>query len=158
MKNIFKGFGLIEILIATCIIGLALAGLATLGSYALRLQSYLQNNLIATNLAIEAIEATKAVKAESWSAFSSLTFGAPYHPAKTGSPAKWTLAAGSETINGFVRQIIISQVSRDANDDITTSGGTPDPGTRKITATVSWSDHGQNYHTDIELYLTNWKP
>lgn len=51
----------------------------------------------------------------------------------------WNLASGPETINDFTRQIEISDVRRDTNGNIVTSGGTLDPSTKQIKSTVSWT-------------------
>jgi type II secretory pathway pseudopilin PulG len=151
-----QGFGMIEIIIAATIISLALASLAFLGNFAIRIQTHLKQNLIATNLAVEAMEAARAVKEENWTNFSALELDTPYHPQKGGAPLKWFLVSGAEIINGLSRQVVFSQVFRDDNDDIADIGMS-DSGTRKITATVSWNERGNNYEVKLESYLTNLK-
>lgn len=151
------GFGLIEVLVVAVIMGLIITGLVTLTNFSLSVSQRLKNNIIATNLATEAIEAAKVVRNENWSGISALTLGSPYHPAKAGSPLNWTLASNSEVINNFSRQIVVSAVNRDNNDDIVTSGGTLDSNTKMITATVSWSERGQNYQITLIDYLANWR-
>ena len=150
--------GLIELLVAIAIIGLVLTSLAGLGNFILKINQQNKKSVIATFLAQEAIEAVRAAKEENWSLITGLTADAPYYPAKIGSPLKWVLTAGTETINSFTRQIAVSPVYRDVNDDIVTSGGVLDPETKKITATVSWNDNGRNYQTAIVYYLANWQP
>ncbi len=159
MKKNFKnqGFGLIEIMVVVAIVGLAFGALAGLGNYSLKISSRLKNQVIATNLAAETIEATKAVKDENWNILANLSLETPYHPEKTGSLQKWTLVNGSENFNGFLRQAVLNQVFRDANDDIAPTG-TLDSNTKKITATVSWTEDGQNRQISLTAYLTNWKP
>jgi type II secretory pathway pseudopilin PulG len=153
-----EGISVVEILITAAVIGLALTSLITAGNFALKISTQLKKNIIATNLAAEVIEATKAVKQESWSNISSLALSVPYHPTKTGSPQKWTLTPNSETIDGFLRQVILTPVYRDSNDNIVTSGGILDENTKKIVAVVSWSERGKNYETNLTVYLANWKP
>ncbi len=143
---------------AGAIISVALASLAALGNFVLRTQSYLKQNLVAANLAAEAMEATKAVKDESWPVFGALSLEAPYHPAKTGSPLKWSLVAGEETIGVFSRRIVLSGVQRNSDDDIVESGGIPDQDTRKVSVVVSWSERQNTYQVNLESYLANWKP
>lgn len=157
LKSKKSGFGIVEVIVAAAIISLALAGMAVLGNFALRIQSHLKQNLIATNLAIEAIEATRAVKEESWANFSVLGLDIPYHPEKIGPPAKWVMVGGAQNINGFSRQIVFSQVLRDMDDDIVESGGIPDSNTRKITVIISWFERGQSYQVVLNSYSTNWK-
>lgn len=153
-----KGVGLIEILVAIAIIGLILTSLAGLGNFILKINQQNKQSVIAAFLAQEAIEAIRAIKEENWNLIANLTDSNPYHPIKAGSPLKWVLTAGAETINGLTRQITVSPVYRDTNDNIITSGGILDPETKKITAVVSWNDNGRNYQTPIVYYLTNWQP
>lgn len=81
-------------------------------------------------------QAAASVRDTDWSSFA--TFSAtPLHPEVSGG--RWALVTGAETINGLTRQIVISDVYRDAAGAITTSGGTLDPSTKKITSTISWS-------------------
>ncbi|MBU1102324.1 hypothetical protein KJ853_01545 [Patescibacteria group bacterium] len=157
-KNQSPGFGLVEILIAVSFIGLALAGLITLTNLTFKLSQQAKNNLIAANLATEALEAVRAIKEESWSTISSLTIGNPYHPQKAGLPLKWSLAAGNENLNGFMRQVVINNVYRDGQFNIVSSGGTLDPDTKKITSSVFWSYKGQSYNATLFVYLTRWQP
>ena len=96
LKN--RGFGLLEIIIVVAIISFTLTALAGMGNYALKISNQLKNNVIATNLAAEALETAKAVKNEDWNLLAALTEDAPYHPVKSGSPQKWVLVAGAETV------------------------------------------------------------
>ncbi|OGZ33443.1 MAG: hypothetical protein A2174_01280 [Candidatus Portnoybacteria bacterium RBG_13_41_18] len=155
-KKNSKGIGLIEVVVAVAIIVISLTALAALANFALSIQSHLKQELIATNLAVEAMEATAAAKSDNWSIISGLTLGAPYYPVKSGSPLKWTLSAGAENINGFSRQVTFAQVNRDSNDDIVLSGGTQDPESRKATVLVSWNEKGKNYQVSLDSYLMNW--
>jgi len=153
-----SGFGLIEILVAVTIIGLSLSALAGLGNFALKIQNRLKNNMAASYLAAETIEAARAVKDEDWTIISGLSIGSPFYPIQSSSPAKWSLTAGSQIINNFTRQIIFANVYRDSNDDITQNITTLDSNTKKATATVSWTDQGQSQQVSLSTYITNWKP
>ncbi len=153
-----NGFGIVEILIIAAIISISLVAIAGVGNFSLKTSSQIKKDVIATNLASEILEATRAIKEGSWATLAAYTIGTAYHPTKTGNPLIWSLAPGSENLNGFSRQILIESVYRDANDDIVSGGGVLDPNTRKITAIVSWSYQDKNYQTAVSSYLTNWKP
>lgn len=153
-----SGFGLVEILVAITIIGLSLSALAGLGNFALKIQNRLKKNMTASYLAAEAIEATRAIKDEDWALVSSLDVGSLFHPDQSGSPAKWSLSSGSEVISGFTRQVVFANVYRDSNDDIVAAAATLDTNTKKITATVSWSDQGQSQQVLLSTYIVNWQP
>lgn len=150
-----KGLGLLELLVVIAIISFALTALVGLGNYALRISSDLKQNIIAANLASEAIEAVKAMKNESWNNLSSLNLETPYYPAQSGQ--KWIAAPGAETINGLTRQFVLSRVFRDTNDDIAPNGNL-DSETKKIITTVSWIEKGESKQISLTAYLANWKP
>lgn len=104
----------------------------------------------ATALLSEATEAIKSIRDQGWSAVST---DGTYHPVV--SSGRWTLAAGSEVTNGFTRSIVISSVYRDSSGAVVTSGGTLDPSTKRVTATVSWT---QPYASSVSsvVYLTRY--
>ncbi len=86
----------------------------------------------------ETKEAVRVVRESDWANISTdIVMGNEYHPVLSGST--WTLAAGNETVNGLTRSVVISDVYRDANGAIVTSGGTLDPSTKKAVSTVSWT-------------------
>ncbi len=151
-----RGIGIIEILVVVAIIGIALVSLTGLANFTLKVNAQLKKNLIATNLASEAVEAVRAIKDGSWADLASYSTGIAYHPVQ--SAGEWQLASGSETIGDFSRQIILDQVYRDGSDDITASGGVLDPNTLKITATVSWTEKGAAQQVSLIDYLADWKP
>ena len=70
---------------------------------------------------------------------------------------RWTLTAVAQpAINGvFTRTITIYSVNRDVNDDIA-EAGTDDPKTKRIVASVSWLERGNNEAVSLQAYLTNF--
>lgn len=152
-----RGFGVVEILAAVAIVAIAFVLIMEIYAFLLQAGGQNEKRLQAAAFAQEAIEAVRSARDESWDNIGNLTFGAPYYPSVSGTPAKWILSSGQETVNGFTRQIIASRVERDSNDNIVESGGTEDSGTRKIVATVSWQDRGKNYSVELATYLTDWR-
>ena len=154
-----KGFGVIEILIVSAVIIIALTSLLGVVAYSLKISTSIKETTQANFLAQEAMEATRNFRdGTNWSTngLGSLSVGVNYYPQKSADiPPKWTLVQGQETSNGFVRRVILEKVSRDINDDIeqTYNTANDDPNTRKIRVNISWQDK------EIELvtYLTNWQ-
>ncbi len=70
---------------------------------------------------------------------------------------KWVLSTTDPgpIDNLYTRIVIVEAVSRDANDDIA-AGGTEDPSTKKVTATVSWQDAGRSKEVVLTTYITNF--
>jgi len=159
MKNpkIFnqKGSLLVEVVIATVILGIALISFAGLGAFSLSITNFVERRTMALDLAQEAIEAVRNIRDGSdWNtSIGSLNIGSDYSVQKTaGTPVAWILAAGQENINGFTRKIIFEDVRRDGLNNIVESGGVVDPQTKKVKVIVSF----ENKKVEIYSYITNW--
>ena len=151
MRN--KGQTLIELLIT---IGLsAILIPALLAGFSITRSGRVQQDfrLQATAYVKEAEEALRVVQANGWS---NLVAGT-YHPVISVSGKTWTLVSGPETnLAGiFTRQIVISDVYRDTNGNITGPSGSPDPATKLVTITVSWSGPISSNVSSI-TYLTRY--
>ncbi len=147
-----SGFGIIEIVVVTAIVTLALAGFLETGALAVHLLRAEKENLEASLLAQETLEAARTLRDESWTNnIVALTIGATYYPVIENG--KWKLtSANPGIINGkYTRTVTLNQVFRDTQDRIATSG-TLDPNTKKITAAVSWGTKT----TQMITYLTNF--
>jgi len=117
-----KGQSLVELLVAIAFAAILLPALLT-GFVSSREGKAQQNQrLLAMPLLREAQDATRVVREKNWSTFA---VNGTFYPVISGNT--WALAAGTETVNGFIRSIVISDVSP------------LDPSTKKVVATVSWS-------------------
>lgn len=146
------GFGLIEIVVVTAVVTTALFAFSQAGILSVRLLRAEKENLEATLLAQEAMEAVRSLRDESWTNnIAALTNGTTYYPMVENG--KWKLATVSPgVLNGkYTRTILFDEVRRDAQDKIASSG-TVDSGTRKVTARVTW-DAKQK---ELVTYLTNF--
>lgn len=152
-----RGISIIEILITIAIISIALTSLLGVATFTLKISTLLKETNQANNLAQETIEAVRNFRdGTTWNTngLGVLTTGVSYHLQKSAdTPAKWQLIQGEEIINNFTRKVIFSTVMRDTNDNIIEAGGTVDPNTKKVTATVSWKEK----KVEIVTYLTNWQ-
>lgn len=90
--------------------------------------------LEAVGLLKEAEEAARSVREKSWNTFAA---NGIFHPQI--NSGIWNLVLGSEVVNGYTRQIEISDALRDSNGTIVSQNGTADQSTKKIASTVSWS-------------------
>lgn len=87
----------------------------------------------ATSLAKEAYDAIRTIREQGWIYVST---NGRYYPVIQNNT--WSLAEGTESKNGFARYVDVSDVLRDINGNIVTSGGSADPSTKKISINVSW--------------------
>ena len=126
-------FRSIELLIAIGLLSILLPAILTGLISSREGKPQQQQRFEATLLLKESEQSVRVVREKGWS---NLTNGV-YHPVITGS--SWGLAAGSENISDFTRQVVISDAQRDALGNIVETGGTIDYSTKKIIASVSWS-------------------
>lgn len=148
-----NGFGLVEIVVVTAVVTTALFALLQAESLAVRLLRNEKDNLEATILAGEALEAVNALRNESWTQnILPLANGTAYYPIIENG--KWKLSTiNPGPINGrYTSTVIFNQVFRDAADDITPSG-TLDSNTRGVKAVVSWTAKSK----DLSTYITNFR-
>ncbi len=157
-----KGFGLIEIVIVTAIVSVALFAFSQAGALSLRLLRNEKENLEMTLLAQEALEAARAVRDESWGNIAWRTEpplaspSLPYYPEIVNG--KWTLATTSPgpVDAKYSRFVIFEKASRDSSDRIVSSGGTNDPQTRKVIARAASTGRTielVSYLTDFQSFL-----
>ncbi len=152
-KQTQQGFFLVEVIVASSVIAVVLVLL--LGSIQHTVEAS-QRSLERTQTAYlleEGAEVVKLIRSEAWSSISGLTAGTTYYFLWTGSV--WTLTTTPQTINGFTRTVVMTSVNRDGNNDIVTSGGTIDNGTKKVTITVSWIAPSGVQTENMSLYITN---
>jgi prepilin-type N-terminal cleavage/methylation domain-containing protein len=148
-----SGFALIEVLVAVVILTSAALGIVTVASKSLAIS---QDNIKSYQASLamqEAVEAVKLARLGSWSNITSLSVGTNFGMSWSGT--NWTIGGTpSENSQGFTRTIILSDVYRDTvSDDIVTSGGTLDSGTKKITITNSFTSRGQTKTQTVEFYI-----
>jgi type II secretory pathway pseudopilin PulG len=151
-RNSNKGFGVIEMVVVTGIVSMTLFAFLQTSILAIKLLRAEKENLEATLLAQEAMEAARSIRDESWANnIASLANGTRYYPMVENG--KWKLKTISPgLINGkYDRYVIFSEVRRDAQDKIA-SGGTLDPNTKKITTYTEYSGKTKT----IVSYMTNF--
>ncbi len=150
-----KGFSLVEIVIGTALIALALVGLA--GSYSFLLRSGLRtaDSLKATLLAEEGIEAVGLLRDASWGNLSSLSVGTPYYLSWEGNA--WVLTATPALIDGvFTRTILFDDLYRRVGDNDIVASTSPaaktlDADIREVTVRVT----GGDTNAELVSYLAN---
>jgi len=131
-----KGFGFVEIIIATAIITIVITAFALAIRANIFLSSKNSDQNQAALLTEEASEALQILRDQGWTSnIDSKTTETQYYLYWNGS--SYTLTnTPTETNNGFWVQIIFDEVYRDTNDVITTTGGTVDTDTRLVTIRV----------------------
>jgi len=110
-----------------------------------------EQTLQATELFKETANAVREIRNNDWTAFA---VNGTYHPEVVNNA--WTFVSGSKTVNGFTQEVEISDVYRDNNGNIVSSGGSLDLSTKKIVITISWSQpHGTSLNATDYFTRTN---
>lgn len=154
-----KGISVIEILIATAVLGIALVSLLGLINSSLHTSSLIKQNTQVDALIQETMEAIRNFRDNTvWDSngLGVLTKNADYYPRKAIDGLSWELVPGEETIDEIARKVVFYRAYRDENDDIS-ENGIEDPDTLKAVATVSWPEKGKTKSVEVSTYFTNWK-
>lgn len=159
-----SGFGLIEIVVSIGVVAVVLFSIAQASRLAHRVIAKSQRETQAQFLIEEGVEAMKILRDAGWAAhIAPLSGSAIYYPTFDTSINGWRmLQANPEPIGGvFTRIITVEPVYRRNSDDDIVDISSPDPktidpGTRKVTVRVSWSEaatstlrEGVTYISDI---------
>jgi type II secretory pathway pseudopilin PulG len=139
-----RGALLLELLVVIALLAVILSFSANAVFLSLRSNKISGERGVGNTLATESLEAVRGVSEENWQNIYGLTKSSQHYKT-TVSGTKWILATGDETITlnntTYTRYLTINNVSRDSSTrNIETSyvGADDDPGTQKITVTVSW--------------------
>ena len=158
--GISKGALLFELLIAISLLAVILSVGANAVFLSLRSDKVSGERDVASSLASETLEATRAVTDENWQNIYSLTKSSQHYYA-TQSGGKWILTTGDETVTSggitYTRYVVIDNVSRDGttrNIESSYVSADDDPSTQKITVTVSWPTGSP---LSISEYFFRWK-
>jgi Tfp pilus assembly protein PilV len=149
------GFTLVEILVACGIISVTLLSLIASAQKGIELSTQALRQVQASYLLEEGAEATKSIRDANWTNISGLTLGSTYYLSYNTGTNIWSLSATPNTVDSFTRIVVITAVSRDGSDDITTSGGTVDTGTKKVTVSVSWPSVSGTLTKTLSFYIAN---
>ena len=161
---------MIEILISITIIAFAISGILALSTFSSEASTLTRKTGQARDAAQEVMEAVRNFRdsvawqnddpQNKYDGLGIVSAGTAYHPEKSTSTSPcWMLLTGQQASNGFIRQVVFENVSRDANDDIEPvyNPADNDPGTKKVVATVSWQEKARTHQFQLTTYLTNWR-
>ncbi len=149
-----KGISLIEVVIGSSILLVAMMGI--MAAYSLYVRTTLSNTerLQATLLLEEGVEMVRILRDADWDAhIDPLSTGADYFVQQSGSSLSFV--SGSEYIDGkFERSFEVFDVYRDGNDDIAISG-TLDGSIKKVVVSVSWSTRTGTTTKEVTNYFAD---
>ena len=150
-----KGFGLLEIVIGVAIISVSLFSLSAVAHIALKVARESVRGAQAAFLLEEGVEVMKLMRDSGWSTnISPLVADSDYYLYLDANNV-WQSTTTPVVINGvFTRAVRISNVYRDADNDIAASG-TLDNNIKKISIAVSWVDRNATSTKNMIGFITN---
>ncbi|RJQ13905.1 hypothetical protein C4553_02015 [Candidatus Parcubacteria bacterium] len=158
--KLYKGIGLLELVIAVAIIVIALLSFAQAAVVFLRGAILSEEPQAASYLAQEGIEAVRSLRDQSWTTnITPLINGTQYYLSTSSSGWLITTTNPGPIQGKFTRSIVLEEVRRDSGgkSDILLSGGSVDPNTRKLTVTIQWIDQQGVARTySVPTYITNF--
>ena len=153
------GFGLLEIVIASAVVGASIFSLSAAAVLSGRLQSQSADKIRANFLAEEGIEAMRFLRDKSWNTnLANLSQGTNYYVNFSTTTSEWSVGQSIEPyiVALFERKVSVEKVYRDLNDNIVISGGAEDVDSKKITVIVSWAERGGATSTvSLSTYLSD---
>jgi type II secretory pathway pseudopilin PulG len=129
-----RGQSLVELLIAIGLAAILLPAILAGISASREGRAQHDQRVEAISMVKNAQEAVRSIIQRDWNLANT---NGTYHPEILGNV--WVLTAGTQSVNGFTSSVVISDVYRDTNGVIVTSGGALDPSTKKFVTTVSWT-------------------
>jgi len=149
-----NGFGLVEIILGGAILSFILFSLSSFLVLAQRVHDRTDHVVRANYLMLEAIDAARILRDNSWSAsIGTLAVGTPYYFVWDSS--SWVPTTTPTLIDGtYDRTITFGNVLRDVNDNIATAG-ILDTGTRSVSVHVAWKDLQGTSSRQFDTYITD---
>ncbi len=152
------GFTLVEILIACAIISTTIFAIMSAAEKGIQVSQNALKQTQSNLLLEEGAEAVRSIRDANWTTIANLSINSLYYLSFNTVTNVWSLGLTPTTpIDGiFTQTVSIAQVLRDGADDITTSGGTVDARTKKVTITVSWpSSDGSTVSSTLPFYIAD---
>ena len=146
-----RGFMMVEVLVVASIITVSVLAAMAVAQKSVYVSRQALHNLEAGFLLEEGVEAVRILRDNSWDNISALSPATDYYPLFSGG--SWTLSITPQTIGIFTRKINVASVNRDDSSGAISPAGTDDPGTKLITATVSWPEGGATPSKTLPFYI-----
>lgn len=152
---VIRGFGLIEVVIGSAVLSVALLGIANFFQATLRASVLTESSVQGDYLLEEGVEILKFFRDGGYvSNLGNMSTTTEYYFSWNGTA--WASTTVNTLIDDkFERKFTVADVTRDANNDIAATG-THDPDIKLVTVFVSWWSPvvGTTTHS-IQTYITN---
>lgn len=148
------GFMMVELLIIASVLVVLIISASAVAQKGIEVSRRSLHQMQAGFLLEEGAEAVRILRDDDWANISGVTIGSNYYTAISGST--YTISQTPATIGIFTRRIVFSDVYRDAStQDIVSSGGVLDTGTKLVTVSVGWTEGATAMEKNIKFYITD---
>lgn len=161
MNKKYKGFGLIEVIVAMGIfVIIATTGVTTV-VHTLSVNRLGDEETEAYLFAQEGIEAARSIKNKGWTTpflATNCTSGCGL----SSGGGSWVFSGSNNTLSAgggrnYTRTVTVTQAQRDGSGNIVDSGGTADSDLYKVTSTVDWDfTTARANSVSLSTYFTRW--
>lgn len=153
-----KGVSLIEAIVVIGLLAIVTAALVQLNAVFARSVYSGSLGVKANIIAIETMEAARAVKEENWNNIGGLSTETSYYLSFSEQDKKWSVTTSDPGAIGgiFSRSFLIRDVYRNPVTGAIAEFGIPDGNTRQIEANVDWDDRGRPKNLKVTSYLANF--
>lgn len=154
-----KGVTLIEAIVVMGLIGIIAVSFVQLNVSFSRSVSSESLSVRANAVAVETLEAVRALRDKNWNNLNGLNANTPYYLSFSEQDKDWSIENSDpgKVENIFSRSFFVFPVSRDVSTgEIFFSGGAVDDNILKVESVVSWNDRGKNKEIKLTTYLTNF--
>ncbi|KKW05791.1 MAG: hypothetical protein UY40_C0008G0018 [candidate division CPR1 bacterium GW2011_GWC1_49_13] len=153
LKGKRSSFTILEIIIAIGLFAITVGGIAGLIAQTFSLNRLGEEESYGNFLAIEGLEATRAIARRDYFNLVNGTYGLD------ATPTSWEFSGNSQNFGKFTRQIVVSNVFRDTGGNVVAdpTDGTLDLFTKRVEALVTWNfAPGRNNEVSLKTYFTFW--
>lgn len=151
--DITRGIALVELIVGIALVSVIMLAIVGLAARNIRLSQIVLENVQADFLVEEGIEAIKLMRNDAWTNLTALAYDQEYGLAYVGT--SWTATTASDTTDGFTRTFVLSEVTRDINDDIADTG-TIDTQTLLVNVDVAWASATGERSRALSFYITDF--
>ena len=144
---------MVEVIIASAIMAMVLVSIISVYNSMAKLSLQNTDAVQANFLLEEGAEIVRVMRDTSWAQIASTTDGVIYR--FYWNSTTWVATTSVFTVDQFDRTVVFSPVNRDADFNITSTGGTLDANSRKATISVAFQRDGATTTKSLEIYTFN---
>ena len=148
------GFMMVELLVIASVLVMLIISASAVAQKGIEVSRRSLHQMQASLLLEEGAEIVRILRDNDWANISGATALSYYYASISGGT--WVISQTPNSTGIFTRRIVFSDVYRDAStQDIVSSGGTLDTGTKLVTVSVGWTEGTTAMEKNIKFYITD---